>query len=292
MHITLLKRLDIIKNAVAMEDEELIAMQIAKLEVMPLDAQVAQIVALIKAQKFQDVIQLIEQYKCDSMGLVLFDDPQIQGLKLELKLLEINLNNKSDEFAELERVLNEFNNEYYMRLGSLIQAILKLRIGQSEQDPQAQQEYEEFTHEFEQQKNDPIQELSPDQQQELKIAYRNASKLCHPDKLPDEFKSQGTEIFKELAQAYRNQNLSRVNEILQQLQGGKPFKNASEIINNKEELLAKIASLRLRLTQLESEINALIQSEQYQRIIAIKDRVVYFSALEKELREELNDLSA
>ena len=292
MHITLLKRLDIIKNAVAMEDEELIAMQIAKLEVMPLDAQVAQIVALIKAQKFQDVIQLIEQYKCDSMGLVLFDDPQIQGLKLELKLLEINLNDKSDEFAELERVLNEFNNEYYMRLGSLIQAILKLKIGQSEQDPQAQQEYEEFTHEFEQQKNDPIQELSPDQQQELKIAYRNASKLCHPDKLPDEFKSQGTEIFKELARAYRNQNLSRVNEILQQLQSGKPFKNASEIINNKEELLAKIASLRLRLTQLESEINALIQSEQYQKIIAIKDREAYFAGLEKELCEELHDLNA
>lgn len=292
MHITLLKRLDIIKNAVAMEDEELIAMQIAKLEVMPLDAQVAQIVALIKAQKFQDVIQLIEQYKCDSMGLVLFDDPQIQGLKLELKLLEINLNNKSDEFAELERVLNEFNNEYYMRLGSLIQAILKTRVEQSKQNPKIQQEYEEFTHEFEQQKNDPIQELSPDQQQELKTAYRNASKLCHPDKLPDEFKSQGTEIFKELAQAYRNQNLSRVNEILQQLQSGKPFKNASEIINNKEELLAKIASLRLRLAQLESEISVLIQSEQYQRIIAIKDRVVYFSALEKELREELNDLSA
>lgn len=292
MHITLLKRLDIIKNAVAMEDEELIAMQIAKLEVMPLDARVAQIVALIKAQKFQDVIQLIEQYKCDSMGLVLFDDPQIQGLKLELKLLEINLNDKSDEFAELERVLNEFNNEYYMRLGSLIQAILKLRIGQSEQDPQAQQEYEEFTHEFEQQKNDPIQELSPDQQQELKIAYRNASKLCHPDKLPDEFKSQGTEIFKELARAYRNQNLSRVNEILQQLQSGKPFKNASEIINNKEELLAKIASLRLRLTQLESEINALIQSEQYQKTIAIKDREAYFAGLEKELCEELHDLNA
>ena len=207
-------------------------------------------------------------------------------------ILEINLNDKSDEFAELERVLNEFNNEYYMRLGSLIQAILKLRIGQSEQDPQAQQEYEEFTHEFEQQKNDPIQELSPDQQQELKIAYRNASKLCHPDKLPDEFKSQGTEIFKELARAYRNQNLSRVNEILQQLQSGKPFKNASEIINNKEELLAKIASLRLRLTQLESEINALIQSEQYQKIIAIKDREAYFAGLEKELREELHDLNA
>ena len=234
----------------------------------------------------------LTQYKCDSMGLVLFDDPQIQGLKLELKLLEINLNNKSDEFAELERVLNEFNNEYYMRLGSLIQAILKTRVEQSKQNPKIQQEYEEFTQEFEQQKNDPIQELSPDQQQELKTAYRNASKLCHPDKLPDEFKSQGTEIFKELAQAYRNQNLSRVNEILQQLQGGKPFKNASEIINNKEELLAKIASLRLRLAQLESEINVLIQSEQYQRIIAIKDRVVYFSALEKELREELHDLNA
>jgi hypothetical protein len=57
---TILKRLDIIKNAVAMEDEELITMQVVKLQVLVLDAQVARILALIQAQQFQDVIQLIE----------------------------------------------------------------------------------------------------------------------------------------------------------------------------------------------------------------------------------------
>lgn len=54
---TILKRLDIIKNAVAMEDDELIAMQVAKLEELPLDAKVMQILALISTKRFQYVIQ-------------------------------------------------------------------------------------------------------------------------------------------------------------------------------------------------------------------------------------------
>lgn len=45
MHNDILKRLDIIKNAVAMEDDELIAMQVAKLQALPLDAKLKQILA-------------------------------------------------------------------------------------------------------------------------------------------------------------------------------------------------------------------------------------------------------
>ena len=63
---TILKRLDIIKNAVAMEDDELIAMQIAKLQALPLNEKVKQILALITTKRFQYVIQLIEQH--DRMG--------------------------------------------------------------------------------------------------------------------------------------------------------------------------------------------------------------------------------
>jgi hypothetical protein len=77
MHNDILKRLDIIKNAVAIEDEELIAMQIAKLQVLPLDEKVKQILALISTKRFQYVIQLIEQYKHDNSGVMVFQDPQI-----------------------------------------------------------------------------------------------------------------------------------------------------------------------------------------------------------------------
>jgi hypothetical protein len=111
MHNDILKRLDIIKNAVAMEEEDLIVMQVAKLQVLPLDEQAQHILALIQAQQFQDVIQLIEQYKHDNSGVMVFQDPQIQGLKLELKLLENRLNELTDTQADLERQINEFNSD-------------------------------------------------------------------------------------------------------------------------------------------------------------------------------------
>jgi hypothetical protein len=38
-------------------------MQVAKLQALPLDEQARHILALIQAQQFQDVIQLIEQWR-------------------------------------------------------------------------------------------------------------------------------------------------------------------------------------------------------------------------------------
>ena len=143
----ILKRLDIIKNAVAMEEDDLIAMQVQKLEQVPLDEQVQHILALIRAQQFQDVIQLIEQYKHDSSGLTVYEDPQIQGLKLELKLLENRLIELTDTQADLEREINEFNGEYFRRLGSLIEEILKRRADLCDDETekeQAEHDYEEF----------------------------------------------------------------------------------------------------------------------------------------------------
>ena len=289
----ILKRLDIIKNAVAMEEDDLIAMQVQKLEKLPLDEQVQHILALIRAQQFQDVIQLIEQYKHDSSGLTVYEDPQIQGLKLELKLLENRLNELTDTQAELEREINEFNGEYFRRLGSLIEEILKRRAElcrDETEKQQAQHDYEEFERGYQQQLEDSPQTLTPEELQELKTAYRKASRLCHPDKLADEFKAQGETFFKELADAYRRQDLKRVIEILTALETGGSLKNAADSINNKETLQAKIALLRERIAILEVEVKRLQDDEIYQQILSIDDRESYFSELEKELNAELTAL--
>jgi cell division protein FtsB len=42
---------------------------------------------------------------------MVFQDPQIQGLKLELKVLENRLNELTDTQADLERQINEFNSD-------------------------------------------------------------------------------------------------------------------------------------------------------------------------------------
>jgi DnaJ-domain-containing protein 1 len=294
MHSDILKRLDIIKNAVAMEDEELIAMQVAKLQALPLNARVKQILTLITAKQYQYIIQLIEQYKQDNSGVMVYEDPQIKGLKLELKVLENRLNELTDTQAELERQINEFNSEYMQRLGGLIEEILKKRAeltsNNPEQQQEAQQDYEEFAQSYQQQLKDTPQTLTEDEQQQLKAAYRKASRLCHPDKLAEEFKEQGTEIFKALNEAYRNQDLQRVAEILQHLETGKPLSSASDSINDKEALKAKIADLRKRIIELEAEITALQNSEIYQRIQEIEDRERYFAELEQALKQELNAL--
>jgi len=294
MHNDILKRLDIIKNAVAMEEDDLIAMQLAKLKQLELDEKVLHIIALIEAHQFQDIIQLIEQYKHDSSGLTVFEDSQVQGLKLELKVLENRLNELSDCQAELERQINEFNSEYMLRLGGLIEEILKKRAklpsDNLAQQLEAQQDYENFERSYQQQLKESPQALTEEQQQQLKAAYRQASRLCHPDKLAEEFKAQGTEIFKALNEAYRLQDLARVLEILQHLETGKPLSSASDSINNKDALKAKIADLRKRLAELEAEITALQNSEIYQQIQQIKDRESYFAELEQALQLELNAL--
>jgi DnaJ-domain-containing protein 1 len=291
----LLKRLDIIKNAVAMEDEELIAMQVAKLQALPLDARVKQILTLITAKQFQYVIQLIEQYKQDNSGVMVYEDPQIKGLKLELKVLENRLNELTDTQAELERQINEFNSEYMQRLGGLIEEILKKRAqlpsDNPEQQQEAQQDYENFERSYQQQLKDTPQTLTAEEQQQLKAAYRKASRLCHPDKLAEEFKEQGAEIFKALNEAYRRQDLARVLEILQHLETGKLLSSASDSINDKTALKNKIAALRLRIAELEAEITALQNSEIYQRIQQIEDRERYFAELEEQLQIELNALA-
>jgi hypothetical protein len=296
MHHDILKRLDIIKNAVAMEDEELITMQVIKLQALPLDAQVARILALIQAQQFQDVIQLIEQYKHDNSGVMVFQDPQIQGLKLELKLLENRLNELTDIQADLERQINEFNSDYMRRLGSLIEAILKKRAELFSHDTaeqqEAQQDYENFEQSLKQQLQDAPQTLTPEQQQQLKAAYRKASRLCHPDKLADEFKAQGTAFFKALNEAYRRQDLQRVLEILHSLETGATLSTASDSITDKAILQSKIAALRERIAALEADIKRLQADETYLCIQTITDREAYFAELEQGLQAELAALLA
>ena len=60
--------------------------------------------------------------------------------------------------------------------------------------------------------------LTDYEKQQLKTTYRKASRLCHPDKLADDAKAMGEEIFKALNEAYRHQDLKRVQGILLKLE--------------------------------------------------------------------------
>ncbi len=124
------------------------------------------------------------------------------------------------------------------------------------------------------------------QQQALKTAYRKACRLCHPDIVADELKELAHKIMSELNVAKKKNDLARVLEILHALESGESFGVASDTVDDKEQLKAKIADTKEKIRLLELAIAELEASESYQLIQAIDDKEAYFEQLKSQLEEE------
>lgn len=232
--------------------------------------------------------------------------PVYKNLKLELKNLENRFSELTGEKIEYETKINNFNSSYMLRLGGLIEEILKLRLdifGKENKKDQidfsinnqlfedAQLDYEEFKKTFQQQLQDAPQFLDNSEKKQLKIAYRKASRLCHPDKLAEDAKAKGEESFKALNEAYRHQDLERVQGILLKLESETPFFiSITKQKENRALMQEKIILLYEQIAILDAEIKCLKESEIYLRIQSITDLNNYFSELMKELQVELEIL--
>jgi hypothetical protein len=241
---------------------------------------------------------MIGNYQRGNSDFLVSNYPAFQDLKIELTDLENRLNELTDEKAEYEQKINGFNSDYLVRLGDLIEEILKRRVAifgdnLDAEKNKAQLDYEAFKQNHKQQLQDLPQALDDSEKQQLKTAYRKASRLCHPDKLVEDAKTRGGEFFKALNEAYRHQDLKRVQAILLKLEAeATSLVAATERIDDRVILLQKIIILREHIAKLEEEIKHLQEDETYQRIQAITDMDIYFSKLEEELKTELKMLKS
>ncbi len=140
--LQVIKRLELIKNSISLEDEEIIDLQVAKLQQMQLDEPVRAIVSAIRRREFSSVIPAIDEYIGRFNGLIVFEDGEISGLKLELKLLERELEELTDQKNDLQFMLDQFNLRYQLEMGGLIRNILEIHQAiQLEKIKQKQQFY-------------------------------------------------------------------------------------------------------------------------------------------------------
>ena len=150
----ILKRLELIKTAITLEDEEIIELQVMKLNATACDSEVKEILAQIKSSNYGDVALLIESYITKYSGVVVYEDKELQGLKLELKILENKLQELSQERDEYSNELHEFNTQYTLKLGELIRNILNLRKEiLYKQTIKKEQEYQKTKAEYEELKS-------------------------------------------------------------------------------------------------------------------------------------------
>lgn len=123
----ILKRVEIIKSSIAIEDEEVIELQVMKLQKLDIDDDVKAIVTHLEAMNYAKAMKDIEAYILRYSGVVEYVDSEVQGLKLELKSLESKLQELVEQKTEYLNDIEEFNREYNLHLGKLVKDILNLK---------------------------------------------------------------------------------------------------------------------------------------------------------------------
>ncbi len=290
----IIKRLELIKSLISLEEEDEIETHIAKLEKDDFTGDLKNIIVFLKEKSYSKAALEIETFINQHSGLSVYIDPEIDGLKLEAKSLEAKLNKLSDEKADLEKLIHEFGVRHNKELGELILKILKFRKNKAKGTPketEAEEDYKNYSEEFEISKNEKIADLTEEELHEIKKKYRKASKLCHPDVVSEEQKEMADKLFTELNAAYERNDLEKVKEILENLEKGNFFVNKSDAINEKQLMKTEIEKLKMRINELQQEMQLIKESDAYKTISGIDDWDVYFKETKEKLEEQAKELS-
>lgn len=290
----IIKRYQIIKNYIQLEEYDELKKEILKLQDYKHDKSVLILWNSIISNDFITALNEIEEFSKQHQAVAIFNDPEIFTLKLEVRILENKLNAFDNEKIELEKTLSDFHHAHTIELGQIILEILKLRrikfAHDKDKSKEAENDFKEFNEDFEKEKTKASFTLTDDEKVELKKKFRKATFLCHPDKVNDELKDVAQRIFIDLKNANETNDLKKVSEILSDLEAGNFFKHKSETITEKDKLKAYITKLKIQLRQVEEEIHSIVKSETYQLVISITDWTAYFNETKEKLKKELSEL--
>lgn len=277
----IIKRLEILKNYVILEDVDDVDRESQKLRQFDSEQDIAGICQAIVSRQFAQAIGLIDRFINKYHSVAIYQDVDIMALKLEIRLLEHELNRYDSEKTELEKLLADFDYQYRDRLGDLIVEVLQLKkqIAKQNDDQmafdEAMQDEKIFNEQLNEQKAKTHYELNDAEKKRLKQAYRKANQICHPDRVSDEQKEMAQAVFIELNQAYEENNLQKVEQILADLQQG-VFKARSETLTAADKLQAVKKQLSQTVEQLKQTIAMIKNSESYHLICQLDDWDLHF----------------
>ena len=304
----ILKRLEILKNVIAINDADDIAYQLDKLRKTVTDGtenelrnEIISLVELINDKRFGDAMQMLNELLHRYNSMAKWQDPEIQGLQTELRALTEKISSLETELSDIEKTIYEFEVKHNEILGETIIKILRIKktlaekklkenpdnSNSREQFEEAKEEEQQYSGFYNEIKKKPIHELNDEQEQELKTLFRKISKLAHPDTVDKQFEKQASEIFMKAKEAKNSNDLETLRNIYDYLVNGQPFTSKDQSLNEKQTLKHEIQSLREIINQLQKKISDTFSSEVYQTITSIKDWNEYFTSTKEKLAKEL-----
>jgi len=289
----IIKRLEIIKNIILLEDIDDISIAVEKLKRYQFNEDVKTIISSISNKEFAKAITTIQEFINSYQQITIWNDPEIAGIRLEIKILESQINAFDNEKIELEKVISDFQHRHTIELGEVILEVLRLRkikYKNHKKEAEAEEDFNNYSKQYETEKDKKQFELNEEEKLELKKKFRKATTMCHPDKVSEEQKTEAEEIFIELKKAYDEHDLEKVNQLLHDLENGKKFVSQADSISEKEKLKITLEKLKQKLKGIENEIISLKETEIFTTINNITNWDNYFTETKTQLEEELQIL--
>ena len=289
----IIKRLEIIKNFILLEDIDDISIAVEKLKIYQFNEDVRTIVSSISNKEYAKAITTIQEFINSYQQITIWNDPEIVGIRLEIKILESQINAFDNEKIELEKVISDFQHRHTIELGEVILEVLRLRkikYKNHKKETEAEEDFNNYSKQYETEKDKKQFELDEEEKLELKKKFRKATTMCHPDKVSEEQKAEAEEIFIELKKAYDEHDLEKVNQLLHDLENGKKFVSQADSISEKEKLKITLEKLKQKLKGIENEIISLKETEIFTTINNITNWDNYFTETKTQLEEELQNL--
>ena len=288
-----LKRLDLIKTLIALDETDELAPHLDKLTQQDLPHELTELVALLRRGQFADAIAQIEQFGKQHTALAAWVDAELSALKIEIRILEVQVQALEAEKGDIEKTLHDFAVQHDLRLGDLILQLLEHRRAQAVTESErhdAETDYESYQQQYAETRQQPRFELTDDEQRDLKRRFRKAAQLCHPDVVAEALKTQAEQLFTDLKAANDRNDLARVTEILTILERGDTFVPRSETVTEKALLKHERTRLQALVANLQTTVQTLQQSDTYQTICQLTDWDAYFAEKRAQLVEQVGVL--
>lgn len=302
--IGLLKKIEVVKTLLGMGDTEFIQLRFKEFENFIEDENIALIHQQLLKENYEDALELIKNFIQYHQPLRQCLDPPIDSLKREIQMVEEEIATISTEYSETQKILQKFSKMHTDWLGGILQDLLfqtkkkssiEAKLYKDDEEKQAEYEeakkdHEEYTKSYELSKEEKVKSLTKEEQRELKKLYRFTSMKCHPDRVVEELHDQAEEIFIELNEAYKANDLERVREINQQLKSGIML-SKSEGITELKKLESTYKTLIQKLEGWQEKLNELQKDPSYKAVSGIENWETYFNEKKDILEQQLERLT-
>ena len=191
-------------------------------------------------------------------GLSLYQDPQLDELRLRVRMMEARILAVETEIADIHRQIHLFDHQQEQAIGDLMRRYLDLKrrylqamFRESREELQRQQAqaaeavYRQYQEARSARSTETApEELDPQQQRELKQLYRKLAMQCHPDRVRDEDKVQANLFFQQLQLTFQNSDLTRLKQLKVRIDAGLGIKVDLVLPDQRHQLELRQAGLQ------------------------------------------------